>query len=146
MKSKILILLLILATVGSCKKSSSSSTTTPPTALEKYFETELLNRIFIVNYATNNGVDITSDYNGYTFKLLKTDYYHGPAEIVNGSNTYSGSWASNSDYSKLTITLPSSPAPFLFLTRDWKFTSKALPQLKLAPWFGDPYVLWMLRQ
>ena len=115
--------------------------------LEQYFEANVLNQPFIINLATNNGVDITSNYNGYVFKMLKTDYYHGPAQVTKGTSTYTGTWSSNSDYSKLVITLPTTPSEFVFLTREWKFTKKNPPQLELAPWGStEPLVLHMLRQ
>ena len=117
------------------------------TVLEQYFETNVLNQNFIINLATNNGVDITANYNGYIFKMLKTDYYHGPVQVTKGTNTYTGTWSSNTDYSKLVITLPATPSEFVFLNREWKFTKKALPQMELAPWgTTEPLVLHMLRQ
>jgi hypothetical protein len=115
--------------------------------LEQYFEDNVLNQPFIINLATNNGVDITANYNGYVFKMLKTDYYHGPAQVTKGTNTYTGTWSSNSDYSKLVITLPTTPSEFVFLNREWKFTKKNPPQLELAPWgTTEPLVLHMLKQ
>jgi len=107
----------------------------------------VLNKNFIVVYATDTSVDITSRYNGYTFVLLKTDYYHGPLEVTKNSVLLTGSWSSNDDYSKLVITLPGIPPEFIFLNRQWRFTSKSIPVLKLAPWGSSaPVVLHMLRQ
>ena len=115
--------------------------------LEQYFEDNVLNKNFTISLATNNGVDLTANYNGYLFKMTKTDYYHGPATVTKGSTTYTGTWSSNTDYSKLVITLPSTPSEFVFLNREWKFTKKALPQMELAPWgTTEPLVLHMLRQ
>lgn len=140
---RILIFLLFACSLG-CGKPTATNDGTP---LEKYFEDNVLNRDFTVNFASDNGVDLTSNYNGYLFKMTKTDYYHGPAEARIGTTSYLGTWSSNDDYSKLVITLPATPAPFVFLSREWRFTSKALPQLKLAPWgSADPLVLHMLRQ
>ena len=117
------------------------------TILEQYFEANVLNRNFIINLATNNGVDITAQYSGYTFKMFKTDYYHGPGEIRKGTTVYSGTWSSNTDYSKLVITLPSTPSEFVFLNREWRFTKKAFPQMELAPWgTTEPLVLHMIKQ
>lgn len=130
----------------SCLKKEALTPNTG-TLLEQYFESGVLNQNFTITLATNNGTDLTSNYSGYTFKLLKTDYYHGPMQATKGTNTYSGTWSSNEDYSKLVITLPGTPAEFVFLTREWRFTKKELPQLELAPWGNtDPVVLHMLRQ
>lgn len=115
--------------------------------MEKYFETNILNTNFIVSLAKNNTQDITASYNGYIFVLLKTDFYHGPMTVTKNGTVFNGNWISNSDYSKLTITLPASPSEFVFLTRDWRFTSKNLPTLKFAPWgSSDPIELDMTRQ
>ena len=139
-----LIYFLMITTFFACTKPTASNT---GTQLEKYFEDNVLNKDFVINFASDNGVDITANYNGYIFKMTKTDYYHGPAEARMGTNIFTGTWSSNDDYSKLIITLPTTPSCFVFLNREWRFTSKALPQLKLAPWgTSDPLVLQMLRQ
>lgn len=115
--------------------------------LEKYFETNILTRDFVVSLAKDSTADLTANYTGYIFVLLKDDLYHGPMTAQKDGVTYDGTWSSNSDYSKLIITLPASPPEFKFLTRSWRFTSKNLPTLKLAPWgSSDPAVLNMLRK
>ena len=144
------ILFFILVIAGSCKK------TRPPEYIanvyEKYFETNILNSDFKVKLATDNGVDNTSKYIDYKFKLLKNTYYDGPmtaTKISNPSIVYNGTWSSNEDFSKLviSITQPNVPAEFTFLNRVWKFTKKAIPVMELAP-FGtsEPLVLHMERQ
>jgi hypothetical protein len=115
--------------------------------LEKYFETNILTRNFVVSLAKDSTSDMTANYNGYIFVLLKEDLYHGPMTAQKDGLIYDGTWSSNSDYSKLIITLPAAPPEFKFLTRSWRFTSKNLPTLKLAPWGSDdPVVLNMLRK
>ncbi len=128
---------------ASCKKGISGNNP----LLEKYFETNILTKNFIVSLAKDNTTDLTANYNGYVFVLLKTDLYHGPMTATKNGTVYNGTWSSNSDYSKLIITLPNSPMEFNFLSRSWRFTSKNLPTLKLAPWgSNDPIELNMLRQ
>jgi len=144
------ILLFFLIIAGSCKK------TRPPDYIanvyEKYFETNILNSDFKVKLATDNGVDKTSLYVDYKFKLLKNTYYDGPmtaTRISNPTVVYNGTWSSNEDFSKLviSITQPTVPTEFNFLNRVWKFTKKAIPVMELAP-FGtsEPLVLHMERQ
>lgn len=126
----------------SCKKSGDTNNP----VLEQLFESNVLNRDFTVSLATDNGTDLTANYNGYTFVLLKTDFYHGPLQAKKSSTTFMGTWSSNSDYSQLIITLPNPPAEFSFLSRSWRFTSKSFPTLELAPWgSGAPIVLHMYR-
>ena len=142
-KSVSFFLLSFLLLCASCKKGNTGNNP----LLEKYFETNILNRNFIVSLAKDNTTDFTVNYNGYVFVLLKSDLYHGPLQATKNGTVYTGTWSSNSDYSKLVITLPNSPSEFIFLTRAWRFTSKNLPTLKLAPWgSSDPIQLDMQRQ
>jgi hypothetical protein len=144
MKSPLFIFLFILLMTTSCKRDSSPQANP---LLEQYFETNVLNTNFIVSLATNNGTDITSNYNGYVFVLLKTDFFHGPLQATKNGTTLTGTWSCNDDYSKLTIILPNPPAEFGFLSRAWKFTSKNFPTLALAPWgSSEALVLHMFRQ
>jgi hypothetical protein len=136
-------IVIILLALVSCKKSSGE--TNP--ILEKYFEENILTRNFVVSHAKDGTADLTSIYSGYTFVLLKTDLYHGPMTAAKDGVIYNGSWSSNNDYSKLIITLPETPPEFAFLSRSWRFTSKNLPTLKLAPWgSNEPVELHMLRK
>jgi hypothetical protein len=136
----------IIALPG-CSKTASPVPSTD--LLNQYFEQNILNRDFVVDSARDNGTELTAQYNGYTFRLLKNTYYDGPMNAVKtGSQTITGTWSSNEDYSKLTITLnqPASPAEFAFINRPWRFTSKAFPVMKLAPWgTTDAKVLHMRR-
>ena len=114
--------------------------------LQQQFEENFLNKNFRVYLATDNGADLTSQYTGYTFVLLKTTFNNGPMTAVKNAVTYNGTWSSNEDYSKLVISFPSSPAEFVFINREWKFTKKSLPIMELAPWgTTEPKVLHMER-
>jgi hypothetical protein len=127
----------------SCGKSNPQNSL----PLQQFFETNVLNRNFVVTLAQDSSGNITSDYNGYVFVLLKTDFYHGPLTASKGTTKYEGSWVADSDYGKLTITLPDSPPEFQFLTRSWRFIKKDIPTLQLAPWGStQPYLLNMTRQ
>jgi hypothetical protein len=144
MKNIPIILFLLVFIFPSCKNYGGSGDSA---LLEKYFEKNVLNRNFIVTLAQDHGTDLTSEYNGYVFVLLKTDFYHGPLQATNGGIMYTGTWSSNSDYSKLAITLASPPPEFGFLTRNWRFTSKSFPTLQLAPWgSAEALILHMYRQ
>lgn len=134
---------LLLLSSG-CKKIVEA--TTSQNALEQYFEQNILNRDFTVKYASDNGTDITSQFNGFTFRLLKNTYYDGAMTASNGLLTINGTWSCNSDYSKLVINLPTSIPAFSFINREWKFTKKAVPVMELAPWgTTEPDILHMER-
>lgn len=127
-----------------CSKSAIEAAQT--TYAQQQFEDNILNKNFRVYLATDNGADLTAQYTGYTYLLLKSTYYNGPMTAVKNGITYNGTWSSNDDYSKLVITFPSTPAEFIFLNREWKFTKKALPIMELAPWGTlEPKVLHMER-
>ena len=138
---------LLLLLNSNCKKLALL--TGDQSDLEKYFAENVLGRTFIVDYAMDSTTDITSKYTGYDFVLTKTtSYYEGNMTGTKDGAVYSGTWVSNTDYSKLVINLnsPSIPVPFVFLNRAWKFTKKDVPVLKLAPWgSSDPKVLHMRR-
>ncbi len=120
----VLLLLLI-----SCHKKKDN------TILEQFFEDNILDQSFVITQANDESTDLTANYAGYNFVLKKgSDYYHGPLKVTYNSSSYNGTWSSNDDYSKLKIQLPSNPSAFIFLNRDWRFTSKNLPELKFAPW------------
>ena len=132
---------------SSCKKLAAASGDRG--ALEELFEENFLNKDFVVHFASDNGQDITSQYTGYTFVLTKINsFYEGPITGTKNGITYTGTWSSNDDYSKLVITLnnPSIPPEFNFINRAWRFTKKAVPIMELAPWgSADPKVLHMQR-
>ena len=127
----VLLSALLLAT--SCKKTKE---TYVANVLEQYFESNILNRDFKVRYASDEGTDITTQYDGWVFRLLKNTYYDGPMTAKKGSLVYNGTWSSNEDFGKLVITInqPSIPTEFTFLNRQWRFEEKAIPVMKLAPW------------
>jgi hypothetical protein len=141
----IALLFAVLLLAVSCKKAQDKIT---QDLLQQYFESNILNRDFIVKLATDNSTDLTSQYDGYVFRLLKNTNYDGPMTGIKNGVTYNGTWNTNEDFSKLTIslTLPSIPAEFIFLNRGWRFTKKAVPVMELAPWGNtDPIVLHMER-
>ena len=136
--------LTFLLILNGCSKSAVEAAQL--TYAQQQFEDNILNKNFRVRLATDNGVDLTAQFTGYTFVMLKSTYFNGPMTAVKAGVTYTGTWSSNDDYSKLTITFPSSPAEFVFLIREWKFTRKSLPIMELAPWGTlEPKVLHMER-
>lgn len=138
------ICLLSLVLCFSCKKTLQNL---DQSLLQKYFEKYVIGSDFVVSFAKDSTTDITSMYTGYKFVLLETDLYHGPLKATNGSSVYYGTWATNSDYSKLDISLPDSIPGFPFLSRSWRFTKKENPTLQLAPWGSTaPLELHMTRQ
>jgi hypothetical protein len=137
------VIVALLLPFSGCKKAKEDAT---QDILQQYFDTNILNRDFKVKLATNLGTDLTPNYEGYVFKLLKTTNYDGQMTAIRNDSTYLGNWSTNDDFSKLTINLPSTPQPFVFLNRSWRFTKKALPVMELAPWgTNDSIVLHMER-
>lgn len=134
----------ILLVFNGCSKSAVETVQT--SYLQQQFETNILNKNFRVHLAVDNGTDLTSQYNGYTFVLYKSTYYNGPMTGVKNSVTYNGTWSCNDDYSKLVITLPATVTAFGFLNREWRFTKKTFPIMELAPWgTTEPKILHMER-
>ena len=148
-KWRFLVALLLSAAIlvlNGCSKKDINAIT--ENTLEDYFENSILNRDFVVELATDTGRDITAQYSGYTFRLFKNTLHDGPMTGSRGGTTLTGTWSSNSDYSKLTININQAPVPaeFIFLNRSWRFISKELPVMKLSPWgSSDPRLLYMRR-
>ena len=139
----ILFAILLLAT--SCKKVKEQVT---QDILQQYFDANILNRDFKVKLATDNGTDLTTQYDSEVFRLLKNTNYEGPMTGKKNGFTYTGTWSCNEDFSKLTINIDQagSPVEFVWLNRAWKFTKKAVPVMELAPWGNlNPQVLHMER-
>lgn len=134
-KGRLIIALLFAAGIlifEGCKKGDS------PTAqvYEQYFEQNILNSDFVVHLAVENSADITANYSGWVFRLLKTTYYNGPMTATKDGTTYTGTWQCTNDYGKLTILInqPSIPTGFTFINREWRFAKKELPIMQFAPW------------
>ncbi len=141
----IAIVLAVILLLSSCKKIAAIVQPSQ-TALQQYFEENILNRDFVVQLATDNGTDLTAQFSDYKFKLIKNTLLDGPMTAINSTTTYTGTWSCNDDYSKLVITLPASVSAFGFLNREWRFTKKTLPIMELAPWgTTDPKILHMER-
>lgn len=111
------------------------------------FENNYLNRNYTIHLATDNGADLSAQYNGFVFRLVKGNPTDGVMTATKNSNTWTGSWSTNADYTKLIFNLPGGVPEFIFLVRDWKFIHKGIPILELSPWNGsDPKVLHLQRQ
>ena len=143
---------ILLLALG-CKKTAETQT---ESLVQQIFEQNILNRDFIVNYAANisgvDTIDITTDYTGYVFRLEKNTTTNsntdGPMNAkVNGTVVCTGTWSCTEEYGKLGISLTNPTiASFDFINRDWKFTEKAFPIMKLAPWgAASPKILYMER-
>ena len=138
----IIFAVLLLLFMSSCSKPAANNP-----LLQTFFVANVFNRDFIVQFASDSGVDITSQYVRDTF-VLKTDTSNFNGVITGSHNgtVYAGTWSSNSDYSELIINLATSstPSEYVFLTRAWRFTKKDIPVMQLAPWGStDPKVLYM---
>ena len=140
---------ILLCSFG-CKKATDAKTAD---ILEQYFEQNVLNRDFKVNLATDTARILTPQYDGYIFRLEKDGTTNsnttGPmTSKKNGIVSCTGTWACTEEFGKLNIhlTQPAIPAEFIFINRDWRFTEKAFPVMKLAPWGNTaPKVLYMER-
>lgn len=134
--------LILIAIVGlaSCKKKDSADDHSlpvvyTPNALEKWFETSVLNRESIIQFAKDSaGTDVTHLYDSTIFILRKKSYHDGPFIATKSGKSDTGEWIANADYSKLTLKLTGEPEYKIF-NIDWKFKSKSTSKLDLIPWF-----------
>jgi hypothetical protein len=133
----------LLLLLTGCKKAIEQK---QQDILQQYFEENILNRDFKVKLATDNGTDLTAQFDGFTYRLTKNTLLDGPMTATNSLFTFTGTWSSNADYSKLVINLPTTIPSFSFLNREWRFAKKAIPVMELSPWgTTEPKVLHMER-
>ena len=138
------IILAVSVFSGACKKKEEiiAAKAYEPSTLNQFFETYILNKDIRITVAKFEGRDTTAMYGDYVFKLYKNTYYDGPFEARNSTDTFTGTWVSNDDYSKLILDIAGTSA-LDWVSIDWKFKSKSTTTLELVPWFntdGDRYV------
>lgn len=140
MKYRLVFFIILLFSLPGCKKKSEDKTNDLPTiytpnALEKWFETSVLNRESIIQFAKDStGTDVTHLYDSTIFILRKKTYHDGPFIATKSGKSDTGEWIANADYSKLTLKLTGEPEYKIF-NIDWKFKSKSTSKLDLIPWF-----------
>jgi len=151
-KGKFIIAIIIasvLLLVG-CTKTPTG----PNAQLEAFFSSNVLNKNFVVDSASDSTTNLTNQYSKDTFILqrdtslqIDSSYYSGP--LIGNANgvIYNGTWSSNYDYSKLVINFTAPfPLEFNFLSRAWRFIQKNFPIMQLSPWGStDPKILYMRR-
>jgi|SRR5574343_1134339 len=140
----VFILSALVLVSGGCKKKEEiiQAKAYEPSTLNQFFETYILNKDIRITQAKFEGRDTTSMYTDYTFKLYKNTYYDGPFEAINSTDTFTGTWQSNEDYSKLILDISGNSA-LDWVSINWKFKSKSTTTLELIPWFdtdGERYV------
>lgn len=146
LKNLILVLSIFLFVMGmnSCKKKEEiiAQKAYEPSTMNKFFEDYILNKDIRVFQAKFEGRDTTAMYSDYVFKLYKNTYYDGPFEARNSTDTFTGTWECNEDYSKLILNIKKNSA-LDWVSISWKFKSKTTTSMELIPWFntdGDRYV------
>jgi len=148
MKLKNLIFLfsitLFVMGMNSCKKKEEIITQKAyePSTMNKFFEDYILNKDIRVFQAKFEGRDTTAMFSDYIFKLYKNTYYDGPFEARTSTDTFTGTWECNEDYSKLILNIKKNSA-LNWVSISWKFKSKTTSSMELIPWFdtdGDRYV------
>lgn len=151
-RNRLLTIIVTLLIATSCKKAVEQKT---ENILQQYFEQNILNRDFKVVRAIDDTIhNRTAEYSSYIFRLEKNTTTNsntdGPMKAtVNGTDVCTGTWSCTEDYGKLGInlTIPTTPPSFTFINRSWKFTEKAFPVMKLAPWGTTAHdTLYMERQ
>ena len=137
-----------LLTLSNCKKLELLSGS--QSAMEQFFASNILDKNFIISFASDSTANITNTFSGYAFKFSKTtSFYEGTITAAKTGTNFTGTWSTNSDFSKLIINLttPTIPTELVFLNRAWKFTKKDLELMILAPWYNDgPKVLNIKKQ
>ncbi len=113
---------------------------TPPTdsvdnatSAQKAFDLLVLGKQFYMKKGIDSsGNDLTASYADQIYVLEKQTYTNGPAKVIIGTDTYTGTWQSNDDYSKLELKVEGRP-DFQFFSIPWRITTKTYTGLSMVP-------------
>ncbi len=130
-------IVLLFAPLSSCEEKTPP---TPPadstdnaTSAQKAFDLLVLGKKFYMKKGVDSsGLDITSAYADQIYILEKQTYTNGPAKVLIGTDTYTGTWQSNDDYSKLELKVEGRP-DFQFFSIPWRITNKTYTGLSMVP-------------
>jgi hypothetical protein len=133
----VVILVLGIMPLTSCEKNPP---TTPPTdsvdnatSAQKAFDLLVLGKQFYMKKGIDSsGNDLTASYADQIYVLEKQTYTNGPAKVIIGTDTYTGTWQSNDDYSKLELKVEGRP-DFQFFSIPWRITTKTYTGLSMVP-------------
>ena len=123
--------------LNGCSKSNDTPVNTS-TAVKVIYDHDLL-----VKSATDNGVDITSKYNGLTF------HYTGPYTQLNGAASASnnlfninGTWTLTANYDKITFAFPTNVITDLdYMNKQWLIGTYTATTVILSAANGENDVL-----
>jgi hypothetical protein len=127
--------------LNGCSKSEVHSTIA---SNENYLENTMLNRDLFVSGATDDGVNITDNFTGYTFRLESTIYgaSSGLAYANNITNSIQGTWAVSGGKDKIVFDFPSTlVANLAYMNKEWVITKGSNP-IKLNAANGENDVLY----
>jgi len=97
----------------------------------------LLNQDLVVMYALDGTVDITQQFNAYTFRFAGTEP-SGQAYAWNKQLMQTGSWSMSVDPGSLVISYPSNTFPELvFMNRNWTIEGSSSAVIRLVASDGD---------
>lgn len=103
------------------------------TSAQKAFDLLVLGKQFYMKKGLDTaGNDLTPQYADQIYILEKLTYTHGPAKVIVGNDTYTGTWKSNDDYSKLELMVEGRP-DFSFFSIPWRVTTKTYTGLTMVP-------------
>ena len=113
---------------------------TPPTdsvdnatSAQKAFDLLVLGKQFYMKKGIDSsGNDLTASFADQIYVLEKQTYTNGPAKVIIGTDTYTGTWQSNDDYSKLELKVEGRP-DFQFFSIPWRITTKTYTGLSMVP-------------
>lgn len=125
----------------SCSKKDSDNK-----VAERYFNENVVNRDLTVHLATNNGTDITSQFDDLTFRFTKTASLSGTATATNDLMTIEGTWTVDAQFDNITIAFEDGITNPEFINRKWRIASRASSVIELTSADGTPHVLHFQRK
>jgi hypothetical protein len=133
------------AVLSSCTKGDDNSATNASS--QQYFSTNVVNHDFAVLMATDNGTDITANYNGINFRFADTATLAGTATASNSLLTVHGTWTVDAAYDKITFSFPTTTLTSLsFMNKQWQFMNRNSQAIDLKAANGETDELHFTRK
>lgn len=126
--------------VTSCSKDADISNTAPATlkAAAAAIDEGFVNRLLVVQRATDDGADITANFAGITFRFVKTSPYGGIAQASNDLLAVEGKWFTDETSELITFQYPTDIIPALaFMNKQWRFTTNSSTMIELVAANGE---------
>jgi hypothetical protein len=130
--------------LSSCSKENNAMTST---TAAYYFTHNTVNQELVIQSATDDGTDITANFNGIAFLLTDTATFAGTVDAHNDLLNVHGTWTIDDAYDKITFSFPTPPLSTLsFLNKQWQYIDRNSETINLRAANGESDEVHFIRR